>query len=127
MFLTDKNNIKEVLLFPAMKPDAQGGAAKPDAPGAGVPSKEQLTAEAKAHFEQADKNGDGNLTKQEIKKYMSSAGADLKEHFGVKNGGWQALWNEMDADGDGSMSIQEWTALYVSKMGECPHGGHPVK
>eukprot|EP00656_Telonema_subtile_P015409 TRINITY_DN18069_c0_g1_i3.p1 TRINITY_DN18069_c0_g1~~TRINITY_DN18069_c0_g1_i3.p1 ORF type:complete len:599 (+),score=199.63 TRINITY_DN18069_c0_g1_i3:82-1878(+) len=28
MFLTDKNNIKEVLLFPAMKPDEQGSAGE---------------------------------------------------------------------------------------------------
>lgn len=35
MFLTNKNNIKEVLLFPAMKPDDQPGssAAKPEAAG----------------------------------------------------------------------------------------------
>ncbi|KAG2440330.1 hypothetical protein HXX76_004435 [Chlamydomonas incerta] len=31
MLLTDTNNIKEVLLFPAMKPEEQGGAKKEDA------------------------------------------------------------------------------------------------
>lgn len=28
MFLTDSNSIKEVLLFPAMKPDGQGATAE---------------------------------------------------------------------------------------------------
>jgi lysyl-tRNA synthetase class 2 len=32
MFLTDSNNIKEVLLFPAMKPDEQGKDKGPDSP-----------------------------------------------------------------------------------------------
>lgn len=33
MFLTDSNNIKEVLFFPAMKPD-ESGTADQDKPGA---------------------------------------------------------------------------------------------
>lgn len=34
MFLTNKANIKEVLLFPAMKPEEGGGANPPPAPKA---------------------------------------------------------------------------------------------
>lgn len=38
MFLTDNNNIKEVLLFPAMKPDDQNKGAASEKPDEGLPS-----------------------------------------------------------------------------------------
>jgi len=76
-----------------------------------------LAADAAKIFSSADKNGDGTLTKSEIKKYASTtAGSALKSLFDVKNSGWSKLWETVDADGDGSFSLEEFTNAYVAAI-----------
>merc|ERR1712166_1338254 len=76
-----------------------------------------LAADAAKIFSSADKDGDGTLTKSEIKKYASTpAGSSLKSLFDVKNSGWAKLWEAVDTDGDGSFSLEEFTNAYVAAV-----------
>jgi translation initiation factor 3 subunit D len=76
-----------------------------------------FAADAAKIFASADKNGDGTLTKSEIKKYAQTpAGSSIKTLFDVKNSGWGKLWETVDQDGDGSFSLEEFTAAYVAAI-----------
>merc|ERR1719272_441923 len=80
-----------------------------------------LAADAAKIFSSADKDGDGTLTKSEIKKYASTpAGSSLKSLFDVKNSGWAKLWEAVDTDGDGQFSLEEFTNAYVAAVKSDP-------
>ena len=66
--------------------------------------------------DQADTSGDHKLSKREIKRYVLDHPQQLKERFGVVEGGWKQLWASMDRDGDGVMDEDEWVEYYVSVM-----------
>jgi len=75
-------------------------------------------------FAKADKNHDGVLTKSEIKNFLKKEEPKLKEAFGVNSeGGWQALWSGTDMDTDGQINLEEWKALYISKVGTAGQTG----
>merc|ERR1711968_123373 len=73
-------------------------------------------------FAKADANHDGVLSKSEIKKFLKNQEPSLKKAFGVAEGGWESLWAACDLDGDKTISLEEWKALYTSKVGGAAGG-----
>jgi sRNA-binding protein len=78
-------------------------------------------------FAKADANHDGVLSKSEIKKFLKNQEPSLKKTFGVAEGGWESLWTACDMDGDKSISLEEWKALYTSKVGGAAAAGGDAK
>jgi len=67
---------------------------------------------AKRVFKGADKNGDGNLTKSEIKNYFRAHPAEKTALLG-KDFHWKSFWGEADADGSGDIDLDEFSSLAV--------------
>merc|ERR1719440_2068405 len=89
---------------------------------AAAPAASPMAEEAAMIFAKADADHDGNLTKNEVKKFLNAT-PELKAVF-VGSAGWQGLWAEVDTDGDANISLDEWKAFYCSKMGgAAPAGG----
>merc|ERR1711871_444355 len=97
--------------------EASPKKAAPAKPGAG-PAAET----AAMLFAKADANHDGVLSKSEIKKFLKNQEPSLKKAFGVAEGGWESLWAACDLDGDKTISLEEWKALYTSKVGGAAGG-----
>jgi hypothetical protein len=79
-------------------------------------SKTVKTGEAFAHavFRDADKNGDGSLTKTEIRKYFKTHPIE-KAHILGPDFKWKVFFTRMDKDGDAQFDIDEFTEA-VSKV-----------
>lgn len=71
---------------------------------------------AKELFATADKNNDGKLSKSELKRSIQDNEAVRKE-LGVAD--WSSFWAEIDANGDGSITLQELIA-HVRKHTAAP-------
>eukprot|EP00729_Bicosta_minor_P009252 gene9252-6687_t len=91
--------------FAAAAGDEDGGLA------AG-PAEEHANAWATRVFGAADKNGDGILTKSELKKYFKANTTD-KEALVGKDFHWNTFWGEMDEDGDGTIDAAEFTSMAI--------------
>ena len=63
---------------------------------------------AHAVFRQADKNGDGSLSKTEIRKYFKTHPIE-KSHILGPDFTWKAFFTSMDKDGDSHFDIEEFT------------------
>ena len=63
-------------------------------------------------FAGADKNGDGALTKREIKNYFKAHPADKTALLG-KEFHWNTFWDEADADHNGTIDTVEFSSLAV--------------
>jgi len=84
------------------------------------PSQAELEAEAKAIFIRVDKHrGNAEITKTDLKKFLQSA-PDLKQQL-LAGGGWQSLFEDLDADGNEKFSLEEFQACYVSKCSSQAH------
>jgi len=77
----------------------------------------ELEVEARALFAKADHDNDGNLTKTELKEFLSKT-PELKKVFMKTSEHWGALFGEMDKDGDCAFSVDEWVVEYKKKMNE---------
>jgi len=62
-------------------------------------------------FNAADKNNDGVLTKTELKKF-SQQDVTLRQLFDVHNHGWAKMWQDIDTDGDGKFTKEEFSVAY---------------
>ena len=109
----------QALFAPKLKrPEAAAAAAAAPETTAAVPpadgdaAEERAAAWATRVFGAADKNGDGTLTKSEVKNYFRANAAD-KEALVGKDFHWSTFWGEMDEDGDGTFDIAEFTAMAV--------------
>lgn len=96
---------------------------EPGAPEEGAEAEQDKTSEYKSKatelFTLADKNGDGNLTKSEMKKFSTTeAGAPLRSLFDVDNKGWARMWEAVDTNKDGKFSEQEFITAYVERAAE---------
>merc|ERR1719453_214563 len=70
----------------------------------GTPSK----AELEAMFQAIDKNGDGQLEKDEIKEYLGNRG--------VSDEDIESMIKGADKDGDGKINASEWTRAILSNV-----------
>ena len=73
---------------------------------------EEKIAEFKEFFESFDKDKDGYLTKKELCDIINSTGHTLIESE------MEAIVNEVDTDGNGSIDFKEFLGLMVRKMRE---------
>jgi chromosome segregation ATPase len=88
----------------------------------GAEEKDRITAWSARVFVAADKDGNGKLSKNEIKKYFKAKpevkkvllGADFK---------WQAFFVGMDTDGDGSFDLDEFTNASLALAAKQEVGG----
>jgi len=69
---------------------------------------------AKRVFLEADKNGDGTLTKTEIKKYFKTHPVE-KAHILDANFTWAGFWEGMDKDGDNKFDLDEFTSAIAAE------------
>jgi len=58
-------------------------------------------------FKGADKNGDGTLSKTEIRNYFK-ANPEYKAHIVGKDFTWKSFFENMDLDGDGQFDVDEF-------------------
>jgi Ca2+-binding EF-hand superfamily protein len=61
----------------------------------------------------ADKDGNGKLTKDEVKKYLK-ANPEIKTLLLGKDDTWQAFFEGMDTDGDGSYDLVEFVNKFTN-------------
>jgi hypothetical protein len=83
-----------------------------------------LREQARKIFKEADCAGgqaDGKLTKGELKKYIK-AHPDIKtfllDGIGADGIGWEKLFEQIDTDGDGNFSEEEFVEFYLKRSGE---------
>jgi len=75
-------------------------------------ARDRGTAFAKAVFMDMDRDGDGSLTKSEIRKYFKSHSIE-KAHILGPNFTWKAFFEGMDTDGNGQFDLDEFTEMIV--------------
>jgi len=117
MLLTDTANIKEVLLFPAMKPEEQGGAAAmaaaaAPAPGAAVPAAKPAASGAKGGGAEPKKDTRGDT--RDGKKIESSAPAAERkplQHDEPTSDEWSTGQLGRPA---GALDTKEWGQTFYS-------------
>ncbi len=102
---------------PVRKPEGTGPAGRGqakmgefDADGDGRISLDEFLAQKKKEFARGDKNGDGFLDADEIREALrsSEAGSGAGAAAGKDGGRAREHFKEMDADGDGAVSREEW-------------------
>jgi Ca2+-binding EF-hand superfamily protein len=76
----------------------------------------RATAWAHRVFMAADANGDGTLTKSEVKRYFKTNPTDKQQLLGV-DFKWAHFWGEIDEDGNGSLDVTEF-AHFATKVCE---------
>ena len=81
-------------------------------------ARDRGVAFARAVFEDADRNGDGSLTKTEVRKYFKSHPIE-KEHILGPAFTWKAFFMNMDKDGDGEFNLDEFTAVVLGVYHDC--------
>jgi hypothetical protein len=75
---------------------------------------EALYEQGEKYFDLCDKNGDGSLTKSEIKNFAKKpAGMLLKQVFASGTKGWADLWNLIEMDEDGTFSKDAFASAYA--------------
>jgi len=75
--------------------------------------KECSAAEGRLLFSSADGDGNGELSKREIKRFFCKDG-ELRGTF-LNGGSYKEMYEELDADGDGVITLEEWISLYVCR------------
>jgi len=73
-----------------------------------------VNAQALRVFLAADRDHNGWLSKRELKQQLAKD-ATLKEAM-LQGKGYALMFEELDADSDGRMSIQEWSKFYASRV-----------
>merc|ERR1719237_1643341 len=66
-----------------------------------------------AIFDKIDANSDGNLTIDEVKKYVKETDKSLELSLGI--GRWEDFVHATDTDGDGEVSRQEFVEYFGSR------------
>lgn len=84
-------------------------------------STQAATAIALESFATADKNHDGELSKSELKKFLSANSGSKHDELVAKYNtskqlGWANLFATMDTDGDGKFSPSEFSNWYVAVL-----------
>ena len=75
---------------------------------------EALYAQGEKYFDLCDKNGDGSLTKSEIKNFAKKpAGMLLKQLFANSTMGWADLWNLIEMSEDSTFSKDSFASAYA--------------
>lgn len=83
-------------------------------------SQEMYYEEGEHLFDCCDKNGDGALTKSEIKKFsQSEAGKSMKAVLSKAAGGWASLWEKIEVNDDGTFSKESFSAAYAALAFAC--------
>ena len=73
-----------------------------------------LYAQGEKYFDLCDKNGDGSLTKSEIKNFAKKpAGMLLKQLFANSTMGWADLWNLIEMSEDSTFSKDSFASAYA--------------
>ena len=62
-----------------------------------------------------DKNGNGFLTKKEIKNHLKAA-PWAQPYITAESFHWAALWEKFEIDGDGQVSREEFATLYEQDL-----------
>lgn len=78
---------------------------------------------AESCWKVADKNGDGNLTKTELRNYFT-AHPDDKSHILGPDFTWKDFFELMDVDGDGQFSSEEFCRAVVVVWHDHPEARH---
>jgi len=81
-------------------------------PGA-TPSDPADTAEAIYHF--ADKDNSGDLSKEELVDFLKQAENKALRQMALQGRDMDALFADMDTNGDGMISEEEWINFFVAK------------
>jgi len=68
-----------------------------------------------AMFASMDKNGNGVLTKKEIKNHLKHA-EWAQPYITAESFHWSVLWDNFDADGDGTVSRDEFDLMYQEDL-----------
>merc|ERR1712072_353893 len=82
----------------------------------------RVYTDARRIFAEADRDGNGVLSKLELKKFLKSNRTLRSAFVDQQKGGdtgkeyidWEPLWKDLDANGDGEFDETEWVAFYVS-------------
>lgn len=75
---------------------------------------EAIYEQGERYFDICDKNGDGSLTKSELKNFAKKpAGALLKDLFANNAKGWADLWQLIDVNEDGTFSKDAFASAYA--------------
>jgi len=79
-----------------------------------IEGKEALAVEdARIVFAKTTPDFEGNITHSELKRALKSSPKGLKERYGIKS--WNSFFGELDTDGDGKISSDEFTGYCVAK------------
>merc|ERR1712087_255606 len=65
-------------------------------------------------FRLFDKNGDGKISKDELKQVLHEGGSDIADAIGKE---LEAIMSDVDANGDGEIDFQEFMAMMRSGAG----------
>ena len=75
-------------------------------------TKKCAEGEATMIYAVADRNGDGLLSKREVKAVFSSH----DKWSGLSGNAYATMFEELDADNDGTITAAEWTLMFTSRM-----------
>jgi len=78
------------------------------------PARAQLEAEAEELFSRIDRNGNGELTKSELKNFLSKE-PELKDRL-MQGKGYKELFSSLDQNGNGRFSVKEFKDFFVFKF-----------
>lgn len=109
---TLKTQLAEAAAAAAAADASQSSPAPSSALDSSLSAEEQAAAWVREVFARADKDGNGILSKTELKTVLHQD-EDLRTQFRAVGGRhWKDFWHELDVDGDGRISLDEMLQFF---------------